>query len=190
MDIVTLVLLALGLSMDAFAVSISNSMCYAGITGKWRFANSACFGIFQGLMPIIGFFAGRLLGGFITAVDHWLALILLGFIGGKMAIEGIKALRSPNSCPAAQTFGVKTMLMQALATSIDALAVGISLAALSVNIWAAAGLIALATFVICLLGALLGKGFGALLGDWAQILGGLLLVGIGLKIFIEHMLGG
>lgn len=190
MSLITLVLLAFGLATDAFAVSVSNSMCFAGISGKQQVANSACFGIFQGIMPIAGFFAGRLLGSVIMNIDHWLALILLGFIGGKMAIEGAKALRAPSDCPAGNRFGIKTMFMQAVATSIDALAVGIGFAALSVNIWLAAGIIAGITFAACLVGTVLGKGFGAIMGDWAQILGGLLLVGIGLKIFIEHMIEG
>lgn len=181
---------ALALSMDAFAVSISNSLCFPGLSKKQGIANSASFGFFQGLMPIIGFFAGQLLSGVITTVDHWIALLLLGFIGGKMLVDGIQALRAPEACPAGQIFTLKTMVMQAIATSIDALAVGVSFAALAVNIWAAAGAIALITFVCCLIGVFLGRKFGFLLGDWAQIFGGLILVGIGLKIFIEHMMGG
>ncbi|MDL2324227.1 manganese efflux pump MntP family protein [Ruminococcaceae bacterium OttesenSCG-928-A16] len=190
MSITMLFFTALALSMDAFAVSVSNSMCFTGLSKKQGLANSACFGLFQGIMPIIGFFAGQLLGNFIAQVDHWVALILLGFIGGKMLLEGIQALRKPESCPAKQNFTLKTMVVQAIATSIDALAVGISFAALSVNIWGAAGIIALTTFVCCLIGVFLGHKFGLLLGDWAQIFGGAILVGIGLKIFVEHMMGG
>lgn len=190
MSTTTLLLLALGLSMDAFAVSVSNAMCFKGLSGRQALVNSAIFGVFQGVMPLAGYFAGRLFEGVVTAVDHWVALILLGVIGGKMLWEGVRAIRQPESCPAGETFGVKTMLVQAVATSIDALAVGISFAALSVNIWLAAGEIALVTFVICALGGLLGRKFGALLGDWAKIVGGVILVGIGLRIFIEHMLAG
>lgn len=185
----TLLLLALGLSMDAFAVSVSNAMCFKALTRKQAFANSLAFGVFQGGMPVVGFFAGRLFEGFVTAVDHWIALVLLGFIGGKMVAEGIRALHAPESCPAGQTFSVKTMLVQAVATSIDALAVGISFAALAVNVWLAAGAIALLTFAICVAGSAIGRKFGALLGDWAKIVGGVVLAGIGLRIFIEHMLG-
>ncbi len=190
MSALGLFVLALGLSMDAFAVSISNAMCYKNLSPRWALVTSASFGIFQGIMPIIGFFAGRLIGGFIGTFDHWLAFILLGFIGGKMVYEGIRALRHPEACPVDARFTFKTLLVQALATSIDALAVGISFAALSVGIWGAAAVITLTTFVCCLVGSLLGRKFGLLLGDWAQILGGTVLVGIGLKIFIEHMLGG
>lgn len=187
MDTITLLLLAVGLAMDAFAVSISNAMCYKGLTTKQGLVNCVAFGFFQGVMPLLGFFAGRLFAGFITAVDHWVALVLLGFIGGKMFVEGIKALRTPESCPQGQQYSLRTMLVQALATSIDALAVGISFAALSVNIWLAAGVIALITLACCYVGTVLGRRFGSLLGDWAQIFGGLLLVAIGVKIFVEHL---
>jgi putative Mn2+ efflux pump MntP len=182
-----LVVLGLGLSMDAFAVSISNTMCFKDIRAKQRLAAAASFGLFQGIMPLIGFFAGRLLGVFIQAMDHWVAMALLGFIGGKMLAEGIRSLRRPGSCPVNSPFTFKILLTQAVATSIDALAVGVSFAALAVNIWYAASLIALLTFACCALGGLLGKRFGLLLGDWAQIFGGLILMGIGAKIFIEHM---
>ncbi|MDL2294870.1 manganese efflux pump MntP family protein [Ruminococcaceae bacterium OttesenSCG-928-D13] len=189
MNTSVLLLTAVGLAMDAFAVSISNAMCYAGLTKKQMVANSAAFGLFQGLMPMIGFFFGMLVGNFIRGVDHWVALVLLGFIGGKMLVEGIRALRhAGDDCPVdLPVYGAKTMLVQAFATSIDALAVGIGLAALSVNIFAATAVIALVTFAVCLLGGFLGRRFGVLLGDWAQIFGGLILVFIGLKIFIEHM---
>lgn len=190
MEFFTLVFLALGLAMDAFAVSISNTMCYVGLTRRQALASSICFGAFQGAMPIIGFFAGRLFYKLISTIDHWIALVLLGIIGGKMLVEGIRALRKPESCPQGAKYNTKTMLLQGVATSIDALAVGISFAALSVNIWAAAGLIAVITLVLCIVGSELGRGFGALLGDWAQIFGGLILLVIGLKIFVEHMMGG
>ena len=177
--------------MDAFAVSVSNSLCYRGIAMKQVTVNSLTFGVFQGMMPLLGYFAGRAFAGVIQSVDHWVALILLVLIGGKMVVEGVRALRVPESCgtePAAYTG--RTLFTQAVATSIDALAVGVSFAALSVNIWTAVAFIAAITFVCCLIGGRLGQSFGALLGDWAQVLGGVILVGIGLKIFIEHMMGG
>lgn len=190
MNFIMILILALGLSMDAFAVSISNSMCYAGITRRQQLASAACFGLSQGMMPVLGFFAGRLLYGFISAVDHWIALILLGFIGGKMLVEGIRALRKKEEKCEITHYSTKAMLIQGVATSIDALAVGISFAALAVNIWAAAGIIMLTTFLCCILGGLLGRVFGMLLGDWAQIFGGLILLFIGVNIFVQHMSGG
>lgn len=190
MNTVALILTAVGLSMDAFAVSVSNAMCYAGLSKKQMFASSVAFGVFQGLMPALGFLFGALLGGFIQAIDHWLALILLGIIGGKMLVEGIRALRAGANCPVElPVYSFKTMLLQAVATSIDALAVGISFAALSVNILFASSVIALITFGVCLVGGALGRRFGILLGDWAQIFGGVILVAIGLRIFMEHMFG-
>lgn len=97
MGFVTVLLLSLGLSMDAFAVSISNALCYDNMTHKQGTLNALCFGIFQGIMPLLGYFAGRLFAGPIQALDHWIALVLLGFIGGKMLVEGIRALKQPES---------------------------------------------------------------------------------------------
>lgn len=191
MNIATLFMIAVGLSMDAFAVSVSNALCYKDITMRQVSINSLAFGVFQGVMPLLGYFAGRAFAGVIQSVDHWLALVLLGFIGGKMLLEGIRALYASEGCctePAAYT--TRSLLIQAVATSIDALAVGISFAALAVNVWVAVALIAAVTFVCCMAGGRLGQSFGALLGDWAQILGGVILVGIGVKIFVEHMFMG
>ena len=147
MDSITLFVLALGLSMDAFAVSISNSMCFSGLRRNEAALTSLSFGVFQGLMPVAGYFAGR-------------------------------------------AFAYKLMVVQAFATSIDALAVGVSFAALDVNIAAAASFIACVTFVCCLAGHLLGKKFGSWLGGKAEIFGGVILVCIGAKILVEHLSGG
>lgn len=184
-----LVLLALGLSMDAFAVSVVNSMCRAGMTRRTAVFTSAMFGIFQGAMPLLGFAVGGAFANAIGSVDHWIAFALLAFIGGKMLWECIRAWRDPAQCPVNQTLTLGAILTQSVATSIDALAVGISLAALNVNIWAAAALIAGITFVCCLLGHFLGKKCGGLLGKVAQLAGGLILVGIGVKILVEHLMG-
>ncbi|WP_367925955.1 manganese efflux pump MntP family protein [uncultured Ruthenibacterium sp.] len=187
MDLMTLFVLALGLSMDAFAVSISNTMCFTQLRRRQCVAASLSFGIFQGVMPTIGFFAGRAFAGFISSVDHWVAFVLLALIGGNMVREAIEEMRKPEECPLERNYTFKMMLAQAVATSIDALAVGVSLAALNVNIVAAAGFIAGVTFVCCLVGHFLGRRFGSLLGKRAEILGGLILIGIGLKILIEHL---
>ena len=194
MTIWTLFLLALGLSMDAFAVSVTNSMCFAQFTRRQAVATSACFGLFQGLMPLAGYFLGRVFAQWIGAVDHWVAFALLGLIGGSMLWEAVQDIRRTKkegaACPAGRQFGLKMMLVQALATSIDALAVGVSFAALSVNIWLAACLICCITVACCLLGHALGRRFGLLLGARAQLCGGAILVAIGVKILIEHLTGG
>lgn len=187
MSLSTLFLLALGLSMDAFAVSVSNTLCFKGLSRVQAAATSASFGVFQGLMPIIGFFAGRVFAEKIAAVDHWVAFVLLGFIGGKMLWDAVKEMRAPEACPVGRTFSYQLMLVQSIATSIDALAVGVSLAALSVNIWAAAAFIAAVTCVCCLVAHAVGKRFGSMLGSRAQILGGAILVLLGVKILVEHL---
>lgn len=186
MDIFTLMALALGLSMDAFAVSISNSMCFKDLSKKQGLLTSLCFGFFQGVMPVLGFVAGRGFSQLVSAIDHWIALILLGIIGGKMLIEGIKALKEPDNCKTT-VFSYKLMITQGIATSIDALAVGISLAALNVNIFNAAAFIGLSTYLLCIVGHIIGKKVGGSLGKKAEILGGMILIFIGAKIFIEHM---
>lgn len=189
MDLLTLFMLAVGLSMDAFAVSISNGMSYSNYRTKQVVMAAVAFGVFQGLMPTLGFVGGRAFADLITAVDHWLALILLGFIGGKMIVEAVEEMRNPSDEPkeTGRTFTMNLLLMQAIATSIDALAVGISLAALNVNIFYAAGFITVVTTVVCLFGGALGKKFGEMLSTKATLAGGLILVAIGLKIFIEHV---
>lgn len=186
MGFLTLLFLAVGLAMDAFAVSVTNGMCVKNMTLKKVLPFALAFGIAQGLMPCIGWLAGQAFTQFITSIDHWLALILLGFIGGKMIYEAVKDLRCPEEAkPIELTF--KIIILQAIATSIDALAVGISLAAMQVNILTSALLIAGVTFILCVAGAFIGKKFGSLLKEKAEILGGIILVLIGLKIFVEHV---
>ena len=188
MDLISLIFLALGLSMDAFAVSISNSMCFE-LKKRDSFLTSLSFGIFQGIMPIAGFFAGIAFSNTIESIDHWIAFILLAFIGGKMIFDSLREWNEPISCPVEKTLTVKMVLLQGVATSIDALAVGVGFAVMEVNIWVAAGLIALITFVCCLVGHFIGKKAGGLLGNWAQIAGGVILIVIGLKILISHLIG-
>jgi putative Mn2+ efflux pump MntP len=183
----TLVFLALGLSMDAFAVTISNGLCYRNVNGKMSLCSSFLFGLFQALMPLIGFFAGQTFYHLISAVDHWVAFLLLGFIGGKMLLDAIRELRHPASCPVGKLLTPKTLFLQAIATSIDALAVGISLAAVQVKILPAVLLIGLITFGCCLIGSQIGKKAGARFQQKAEIFGGLILVIIGLRILIEHL---
>ncbi len=187
LDFLTLFVLALGLSMDAFAVSVSNSLYYAKLRRGEAVLTSFTFGVFQGLMPLVGYLAGRAFAKAVSAFDHWVAFILLGFIGGKMIVDAVRELREPRAAPVNHVFSLRLMLVQAFATSIDALAVGVSFAALDVNIAAAALFIACVTFVCCLIGHAVGRRFGGWLGGRAEIFGGVILLAIGLRILLSHL---
>ena len=139
-----LLMIAVGLSMDASAVSMSNGMCVSARSNKSRFLGSALvwsimFGVFQGLMPLIGYFLGKAFSGFISSIDHWVAFVLLAFIGGKMVWEAIHP--EEEECEVSLPF--QTIVTQAIATSIDALAVGVSFALLQIEIFSASGIIAI-----------------------------------------------
>ncbi|MCH5199777.1 MAG: manganese efflux pump [Oscillospiraceae bacterium] len=195
MGFLELLLLAIGLAMDAFAVSIGNGLSMKKQNPKAALAIAFSFGLFQALMPTLGYFLGSAFEDIIRQFDHFIALIFLGFIGGKMIFDGIKELIADKKGETEElpefrlTFG--KLLVQAIATSIDALIVGVSFAALpDVNIWTAVLLIGAVTFAISLIGVFSGKKFGQLLGSKAEIFGGVILVGIGLKVFIEHIFFG
>ena len=189
MDLLTLVILAFGLSMDAFAVSISDGIAYGGTSKKMITVTALAFGFFQAMMPAIGYFAGVAFSDVISTIDHWIALVLLSFIGGKMILDALEEMKNPTEeCEACELDG-KTLLMQAIATSIDALAVGVSFAALGVKIFSGVTLIGCITFVCCLIGGLLGRKLGDLFASKATILGGIILIILGIKIFLEHTLG-
>lgn len=178
---------SLGLSMDACAVSISNGMCFGNIKKKQILSTAAAFGIFQAFMPVLGYIVGSTFSETISFLDHWIALILLGFIGGKMIIEALKELKYPEAClNVEKNLTFKTLILQAIATSIDALAVGIGFAVIKVDIISAALSIGAITFINSVIGSNLGKKFGEMFKQKAEIFGGVILVLIGLKIFIEH----
>lgn len=188
MSYIELFLVAVGLSMDAFAVSISNGLCCQKLRRSQILSIGLCFGGFQGLMPAIGFLLGKAFESYITAVDHYIALILLGYIGGKMIAD---TFSDNDEAEQSRLLTAPLLLTQGIATSIDALAVGVSFAALpDVNIVAAAAFIACITFGCSVIGVCFGKKFGEKLGSRATFLGGLILVGIGVKIFVEHMFFG
>ncbi len=183
-----LLMIAIGLSMDAFAVSMTNGMYAFGHYTKKEFVCktliwSSMFGLFQGIMPITGYLLGRTFASFINCVDHWIAFILLLIIGSKMIWEAVSP--SENKM---QELNFSFIITQAIATSIDALAVGVSFALLGSNILYSSMLIATTTLLFCLLGAYLGKAFGSFLKHKAEIFGGVILILIGLKIFLEHTL--
>lgn len=186
MSWLTLIFIALALSMDAFAVSISNTLCYPKLSKRWMFFVSFIFGLFQMIMPLIGYFSGKIFYSYISRIDHWVALILLCFIGGKMLYEAIHSWHEPANT-SEKILSLRTILLQAIATSIDALAVGLSLGAIGENILIASSIIGMITLLCCLLGHLIGKQFGNLLGKRAEVLGGIILIVIGGKIFLEHI---
>ena len=186
MTIIELLLIAVGLSMDAFAVSICKGLSAGKPKASNYFTVAVWFGGFQALMPFIGYLLGSTFERYITAVDHWVAFILLVLIGGNMIREALAG----DSCDthANGSFAPRAMLLLAVATSIDSLAVGITLALLpGVNIAAAVLLIGCITAVISAAGLKVGSAFGARYKNKAELAGGLILVLIGCKILLEHL---
>ncbi len=182
MGFLELFLVAVGLSMDAFAVSICKGLSVRRLEVRHSLLAGLYFGGFQALMPVLGWLLGYRFEGLITNVDHWIAFILLAFIGGGMIRESFDRAEELND-----DFGVKTMLLLAVATSIDALAVGITFAFLSVPILPAAALIGLITCLLSALGIHVGHAFGERYKAGAERAGGVILILIGLKILLEHL---
>lgn len=183
MDLITLVILAVGLAMDAFAVSICKGLAMkkvtlgkAAIVGLW-------FGGFQGLMPLAGYLLGVGFQSAIAAIDHWIAVVLLSFIGGSMIREALISKEEE----ADESLAPKAMAVLAVATSIDALAVGVTFAFLQVNILLAVCLIAVITFVLSALGVKIGNVFGSRWESRAELVGGIVLIVLGFKILLEHL---
>ena len=189
MGIMELLILAVGVSMDAFAVSICKGLAMKRATVKSCMTCGAWFGGFQALMPTVGFFLGALFAEAIQAIDHWVAFLLLAIIGINMLKEVFEKEECCCCCEEQNAdLSVKTMFVMAVATSIDALAVGISLAmAGNVNIWTAALFIGLCTFSFSAAGVKIGNVFGARFEKKAQLAGGVILILIGLRILLEHM---
>ena len=182
MGLLSLLILAVGLSMDAFAVSVCKGLSVKKVGVKHAALAGLYFGGFQFLMPVIGYLLGFRFESVIEAVDHWVAFVLLAFIGGNMIKESFGKAEELND-----DFGVKTMLLMAIATSIDALAVGVTFAFLEVQILPAAGLIGVTTFLLSFVGIYIGNAFGARYKSKAELAGGIILVLIGLKILLEHL---
>jgi putative Mn2+ efflux pump MntP len=185
MDNFTIIAIALGLSFDTFAVSLSYGVVRNGIL--FRQASSVAFilALFQGGLTVAGYFLGSFISSELKATDHWIALGLLGFLGAKMIIEGLKKSRDEEARDLNKTIVLLTI---ALGTSIDAFAVGISFALLSVAIWNAGFIIGVVTFLASMTAIRIGKSAGERLGNKVEIIGGLILIGIGAKIFLEHIL--
>ena len=184
MGLFELFLVAVGLSMDAFAVSICKGLSTPKLRPRHLLVVGLWFGGFQALMPLLGYFLGAAFQRYITAVDHWVAFVLLALIGGNMIREAF----SPESEAADCSLSVKVMAPMAIATSIDALAVGVTFALLpDVQILPAVGLIGVTTFALSALGVKVGRVFGAKYQAKAEFVGGAILVLLGLKILLEHL---
>ena len=190
MSFIELLLIAIGLSMDAFAVATTSGMTKKNINLRWTIAIAGVFGVFQGIMPTMGYLLGNTLTGYIEKYDHIIAFILLGFIGFNMLFEAVKEDGRKDTSEQRKNITWGAILIEGVATSIDALAVGVSFSALRVDIISSALFIATVTFFISICGVLIGKKFGSLLQKKAEIIGGLILIGIGIKIFLEQTIFG
>lgn len=219
MGLLSIFMTAIGLSMDAVAVSIAKGMTIKKNLLRNAIKIALFFGVFQGVMPLIGWFAGRYFENYIKSFDHWIAFILLSAIGGKMIYESLKGNKERkeeneehedkieevimeieieevsldrDSCDKqceikSEELSHKSLTILAIATSIDALAVGVSFAFLDVSIIPAATIIGLTTFILCIAAVLIGKKLGCMLQKYAEIIGGVILILIGLNILIEHL---
>ncbi len=183
MDTLSIVLIAFALSMDSFAVSVANGLTIRNLNLKRVLIISFSLAFFQALMPLIGWLAGIGINEQIKEYDHWVAFALLSFVGGKMIYEGL----TKNEEEKDTELKILTLLSQSIATSIDAFAVGISFALLNLSIVAPVAIIGTVTFGVSLMGLYLGKFFGKKLGRSVEIIGGIVLFGIGLKILLEHL---
>ena len=184
MGIVELIILAIGLAMDAFAVSICKGLAMKKTGIKECLIVGLWFGGFQALMPLIGYFLGKSFERYITAIDHWIAFVLLAIIGIIMIKESFSKEENDADC----SLSPKTMVVMAIATSIDALAIGISFGVLpDVNITAAISFIGIITLVLCMVGVKIGNIFGAKYKSKAELAGGIILVLLGTKILLEHL---
>jgi len=183
-----LFLLSIGLAMDTFAVGICIGLTFKKITIRKALTVGLYFGIFQAVMPVIGFFAATLFAERITDFSSWIAFGLLCFIGGKMIFDGLKKGDRLNDSEDEQSLKFIKMLPLAIATSIDALAVGVSFAFLEVNLLPAVTLIGVTTLVLSIVGLRIGNLFGLKFRSKAQVLGGVILVLIGTRVLIEHMI--
>ena len=184
MSVAELVLIAVGLSMDAFAVSVCKGLSTQMIRGRHYIITGVWFGGFQALMPLLGYLAGSTFEKHITAFDHWIAFLLLLFIGGNMIKESFSHEEEETDA----SFGIKTMFLMAVATSIDALAVGVTFALLpDVDITVAVTSIGLITFTLSCIGLKAGNVFGLKYKAKAELAGGIILIIIGTKILLEHL---
>lgn len=188
MGLLEIFLIAVSLALDAFAVSVSSGISVPNFRMRHAVKMGVYFGFFQFAMPLAGWALGTGVSGYIQAVDHWIAFALLALIGGKMAVEALKKDCDGCSDPAPTELTAKRLTVLAVATSIDALAVGVSMAFMQVDILFAAAVIGVVAFALSVVGGLLGKRLGCLFQKRAELVGGLVLIGIGVKILVEHLM--
>jgi manganese efflux pump family protein len=184
-------LVALALSMDAFAVSVASGICIAELRLRYAIRASLFFGFFQFAMPVVGWLLGSTFSAYIRRLDHWIAFLLLALIGLKMIKESFET-KDPAACSDEEKSktdirSLRTLVVLSIATSIDALAVGLYYSVLDASILWPATIIGVVTFAVCMVGMEFGKRIGARFEKWAALAGGLVLVGIGAKILIEHL---
>lgn len=201
MSIITIILTAFALAMDAFAVSITKGMTLKKLTKETAIKIALFFGVFQAAMPLIGWILGISFQSYIKAIDHWIALILLSILGGKMIYEFYEGRKEKKLEEDAENevsstlesegnkiyeISNKELTTLAIATSIDALAIGISFAFLNVNIIYSSLIIGIITFMLCFIGVITGRKVGGVFKDYAELIGGVILILIGINIFNEH----
>lgn len=186
MGFLEIFLIGIGLSADAFSVAVCKGLNMRRLNLKHGYIIALFFGGFQAVMPLIGYLLGTNFASYIEQFDHWIAFVLLGFIGGKMAIEAIRD-KDDDEEEKTDVLKIGELTVMAIATSIDALAVGITFAFLKVNILLSVLLIGVTTFALSLAGVLLGNKFGAKYKSKAELAGGIILVLIGVKILLEHL---
>ena len=180
-------MIGIGLSMDAFAASICKGLCMRRATAENILTIAIFFGGFQALMPLIGYFLGKQFEEYIVSVDHWIAFALLAFIGGKMILDVVKDDEAASCDVKEIKLKLREVLVLAVATSIDALAVGVSFAFLQTPIFQAVAVIGLTTFCFGVAGVKIGRLFGVKYETKAELMGGIILILIGSKILLEHL---
>lgn len=185
MDLVSVLGIAIGLAMDAFAVSVATGLALGRATGRQTFRIGFHFGLFQFLMPIVGWIAGLTVERWLGAFDHWIAFALLSWVGVGMIRSGIRNDGEPKATDPSRGL---TLVVLSVATSLDALAVGVSMALLGVDVWFPAVIIGLVAGALSAAGMHLGRPLGRRAGRRLEIAGGLVLIGIGVKIVLEHLL--
>jgi putative Mn2+ efflux pump MntP len=187
MDILSIILIGIGLAMDCFAVAISKGIHAQKYFFWLTFRMAFLFGLFQAIMPLIGYEVGAGYAAYMRSIDHWVAFGLLSLIGGKMIVEGLKTI-DPDSEKVSNPFAWTSLLSLALATSIDAFATGIVFVPFPNVIWSAISIIGLISFIFTFIGMFIGVRFGKRFHLKVEMIGGFILIGIGLKILIDHLI--